>query len=89
MNLRLAKSLCGHDKNEIYVVYREENDFVYLINGKTKTIEKPKRKKQRHIQIIKNLPEEIIEMVSQKLTNETAKKIIKIYLRSIQCQKQM
>ena len=89
MNLRLAKSLCGHDKNEIYVVYREENDFVYLINGKTKTIEKPKRKKQRHIQIIKNLPEEIIEMVSQGLTNETAKKIIKHYVRSIQCQKQM
>ena len=89
MNLRLAKSLCGHDKNEIYVVYREENDFVYLINGKTKTIEKPKRKKQRHIQIIKNLPEEIIEMVSQELTNETAKKIIKHYIRSIQCQKQM
>ena len=89
MNLRLAKSLCGHDKNEIYVVYREENDFVYLINGKTKTIEKPKRKKQRHIQIIKNLPEEIIEMVSRELTNETAKKIIKHYIRSIQCQKQM
>ncbi len=89
MNLRLAKSLRGHDKNEIYVVYREENDFVYLINGKTKTIEKPKRKKQRHIQIIKNLPEEIIEMVSQELTNETAKKIIKHYVRSIQCQKQM
>ncbi len=89
MNLRLAKSLCGHDKNEIYVVYREENDFVYLINGKTKTIEKPKRKKQRHIQIIKNLPEEIIEMVSKELTNETAKKIIKHYVRSIQCQKQM
>lgn len=89
MNLRLAKSLCGHDKNEIYVVYREENDFVYLINGKTKTIEKPKRKKQRHIQIIKNLPEEIIEMVSQELTNETAKRIIKHYVRSIQCQKQM
>ena len=89
MNLRLAKSLCGHDKNEIYVVYREENDFVYLINGKTKTIEKPKRKKQRHIQIIKNLPEEIIEMVSEELTNETAKKIIKYYVRSIQCQKQM
>ena len=89
MNLRLAKSLCGHDKNEIYVVYREENDFVYLINGKTKTIEKPKRKNQRHIQIIKNLPEEIIEMVSQELTNETAKKIIKHYVRSIQCQKQM
>ena len=89
MNLRLAKSLCGHDKNEIYVVYREENDFVYLINGKTKTIEKPKRKKQRHIQIIKNLPEEIIEMVSQELTNETTKKIIKHYVRSIQCQKQM
>ena len=89
MNLRLAKSLCGHDKNEIYVVYREENDFVYLINGKTKTIEKPKRKNQRHIQIIKNLPEEIIEMVSRELTNETAKKIIKHYVRSIQCQKQM
>lgn len=90
MNLKFAKSLCGHDKDEIYVVYKEENGFVYLVNGRTKTIEKPKKKKHKHIQIIKTLPREVCEVMEiSSLTDEGIKKMIQIYLRSIQCQKQM
>ncbi len=49
-----AVSLAGHDKGQTYLIVGEENDFVYLADGKLKTIEKPKRKKKKHIQIIKS-----------------------------------
>ena len=61
------------------------------INGTNKTIDKVKKKKQKHIQVIKNLPQEVLECLSgeTEMTDELARKVTKIYLRSIQCQKQM
>lgn len=91
MKIEMAKSLCGHDKNEIYVIYKKDETFVFLINGTHKTIDKVKKKKQKHIQVIKNLPQEVLECLSDEteMTDELARKVTKIYLRSIQCQKQM
>lgn len=59
MNIYLGKSLAGHDKNHIYVIYKEESDFFFLVNGSTKTIDAPKKKNKKHIQIIKHLPDEV------------------------------
>ncbi|MEG0961831.1 MAG: KOW domain-containing RNA-binding protein [Lachnospiraceae bacterium] len=66
MNIKLAISKSGHDKGSIYVIIKEEANEYYLANGKNKTIEKPKRKKEKHIQIIKKLPKEIIEVFTQE-----------------------
>lgn len=48
----LAKSKAGHDKDAVYVIYKLDEAYVYLVDGKLKTIEKPKKKKYKHIQII-------------------------------------
>lgn len=84
MKVEMAKSLCGHDKDEIYVIYKKDDTFVFLINGTNKTIDKVKKKKQKHIQVIKNLPQEVLECLSgeTEMTDELAKKMTKIYLRS-------
>ena len=84
MKVEMAKSLCGHDKDEIYLIYKQDESFVFLINGKTKTIDKPKKKKQKHIQVIKHLPQEVLEILSdeKELSDELARKVTKIYLRS-------
>lgn len=91
MNLELAKSLCGHDKDEMYVIQSKDDTYVYLVNGINKTVDKPKKKKQKHIQIVKQFPDEVESLLKEMttLSNENAKRLIKIYLRSIQCQKQM
>ena len=83
MKVEMAKSLCGHDKDEIYVIYKRDESFVFLINGKNKTIENMKRKKQKHIQVIKNLPQEVLECLSHEteMTDELARKVTKKYLR--------
>lgn len=59
MNIYLGKSLAGHDKNHIYIIYKEEKEFYFLVNGSTKTIDAPKKKNKKHIQIIKHLPGEV------------------------------
>ena len=91
MKIEMAKSLCGHDKDEVYVIYKKDDTFVFLINGRNKTVCHMKKKKQKHIQVILNLPQEVLECLSDEteMTDELARKVTKKYLRSIQCQKQM
>ena len=42
-------SIFGHDTGEWYIVKCSDEQFVYLIDGKTKTVEKPKKKKIKHV----------------------------------------
>ena len=48
----LAKSKAGHDKGQLYVIYGVDETYVYLVDGKIRTIDKPKKKKRKHVQII-------------------------------------
>lgn len=84
MNIYLGKSLAGHDKNHIYVIYKEEKEFFYLVNGSTKTIREPKKKNKKHVQIIKNLPKEVKDMVDRldskdELLDDEVLSIVKCY----------
>ena len=49
----LASSKAGHDKNKIYVIIREEGEYVWLADGVYKCLTTPKKKRKKHIQIIK------------------------------------
>ena len=49
----IASSKAGHDKDKIYVIIREDREYVWLADGKYKTVESPKKKKRKHIQIVK------------------------------------
>ena len=48
----LAKSKAGHDKGHVYVIYEVDETYVYLVDGKIRTLSNPKKKKQKHVQII-------------------------------------
>lgn len=48
----LARSKAGHDKGKVYVIYELDETYVYLVDGKIRTKENPKKKKQKHVQII-------------------------------------
>ena len=43
-------STAGHDKGEIFYVVSRDDQFLYLANGKDRSLDKPKRKKLRHVQ---------------------------------------
>ncbi len=48
----LAESLAGHDKGHVYVILEADEAYVYLADGVIRTIERPKKKKKKHVQII-------------------------------------
>ena len=43
-------STAGRDKGEIFYVIQEDPVYLYLANGKDRTLEKPKQKKRKHVQ---------------------------------------
>ncbi len=80
MDIKLAVSRSGHDKDSLYVIIKEEANLVYLADGRLKLLEKPKKKNRKHIQIIKKLPKEITEVFTQQdFRNEEIKRAIKLY----------
>ena len=48
----LSKSKAGHDKGHLYVIYDVDETYVYLVDGEIRTIDKPKKKKRKHVQLI-------------------------------------
>ena len=48
----LAKSLAGHDKDKVYVIVGLDEQYTYLADGERKTLQSPKKKKKKHVQII-------------------------------------
>ena len=45
-------STAGRDKDELFYVIAEEEQFLILANGKDRTLEKPKLKKRKHTQVV-------------------------------------
>ena len=44
----IVVSLAGRDAGETLLVLREEENFLWLANGKRRRAERPKRKKRKH-----------------------------------------
>ena len=83
MDLMLATSKAGHDEKQVYVIIEELDNYYIVANGTTKTIEKPKKKKKIHLQLIKNLPDEVLDIYNdtKQLDDLTIKRILKVYNR--------
>ena len=62
----LATAKAGHDKNQLYIIIEEKGDSVWLADGKYKTLQHPKRKNKKHIQIWKKQTPEL-EAVRKRL----------------------
>ncbi|MGN1141708.1 MAG: 50S ribosomal protein L14 [Oliverpabstia sp.] len=61
----MAKSLAGHDKGKIYLVSGADETYVYLVDGKCRTMDRPKRKKKKHVQIDYQIPEWIQKLLEE------------------------
>jgi len=72
---RLVLSLAGHDKGRVFVILAVEAEYVILADGKYRTVEKPKRKKKKHVQYVAYRCDRLIEekQKSGKITNEMVK----------------
>lgn len=78
---RLVLSKAGRDKKHLYVVVGQiDNDYVLLSNGSTKSIDLPKKKKIKHLSILRYIDEEIISSIKScdKNTDLKIKRFLKL-----------
>ena len=73
----LAWSRAGHDKDKLYVIVKTEGEYVYLCDGRLRPVEHPKKKKIRHIQIVRQIPEELLGLNIETIKNEEIRKAIR------------
>lgn len=71
----LAKSKAGRDKDCIYVIISVNDEYVYLADGKKRTISQAKKKNRKHIQPIGKVH------CGSVTDNEEIKRVIKQYIK--------
>ncbi len=69
----LARSKAGHDTGKVYVIMNVDSTYVYLADGKIRTLDNLKMKKKKHIQIIQE------KFDVSNVTDVELKRILKIW----------
>ena len=72
------RSKAGRDKGDFFIVLSADGDYVYLANGELRKVDKPKKKKLKHLQGTEQVSEFIINKLSQglKVTNSEVRKAL-------------
>ncbi len=78
---QIVFSKCGRDKGRAFIIYDYDDEYVFIVDGDLRKLEKPKRKKKIHIQISKNVNEEIKNKIENELylLNSDIKKALAKY----------
>ncbi len=73
------EAVAGHDSGKYYVILQIDGEYVYLVDGKIRPLNRPKKKKQMHVQALSEYNQELAEKVtSGKVRDEEIKRAIKL-----------
>ncbi len=74
-------SKSGRDKGLAFIVADFDDNYVYLVDGKLRRLEKPKKKKKIHVQITKYIDTEINRKLNgnEYLIDSDIRKALKAY----------
>ena len=75
----VVKSKAGRDKGDLFIVIRTEGEFLYIANGNLRKVDRPKKKKLKHLEVtdfvsefVKNRLETLGKVTNQELRNALA-----------------
>lgn len=75
-------STMGHDAKRVYLVVAVLSpEFVLCVDGKVRTLDKPKTKRYKHVKPIAEADEETVQKIaSGKMTDTEIKKILERFV---------
>lgn len=79
----VVRATSGRESNQLFIVLSMDNDYAYLINGKTRPIEKPKRKNVKHLYSLLYKSDLVHCIEDQTITNAQVIKYLKDYNKSL------
>ena len=65
----MARSLAGRDAGVICLILREEDENVFIADGRDRRVETPKKKNRKHVRLITGENGEPIRFSGEALTN--------------------
>ena len=79
-------STAGHDQGEIFYVIGTDDQFLYLANGKDRTLDKPKRKKRKHVQKVLRSETRVAEKLihGDKVLNSELRRDLAFHAKEMQ-----
>ena len=86
----LIVSKAGRDKGQLFFVIDADEQYVYLADGKSRKLEKPKRKKRRHVQAAFQTESRIAEKIrnGDKVLNSELRRELAAYGQKFNSQNQ-
>lgn len=77
----LVYSIAGRDKGGVFVVVEQKDGFCYLVDGKVRKCDKPKKKKQKHVKSAEYTAESLREKLQngERLVNSEVRKSISTF----------
>lgn len=74
-----AVATAGHDAGKCYVIFQIENEYVYLVDGRIRTLSRPKKKKKMHLKLLEHFDQSLADKImKQSVRNEEIKRAIKL-----------
>ena len=77
----LVVSKAGRDQGQLFYVIDADEQYVYLADGKSRKLEKPKRKKRKHVQLAAQTESRIADKIrnGEKVLNSELRKELASY----------
>ena len=74
----IVKATAGRDKDKLFFVLETEGEFLLLADGKTRKLESPKRKKQKHTAFVGHCDYRVAEKIrsGDKITNSELRRAL-------------
>ena len=71
----------GRDKDKFFVIIAKEENYSFLVDGKRRKLEKPKRKKDKHVKFDGVINERLKEKLTngEKITNKEIRRALAEY----------
>lgn len=77
----IISSLAGRDKGRLFIVVETETNFVYLVDGKLRKIEAPKKKQKKHVAFAAKLGEPLAGKIlrGEKVLNSEIRRALAVF----------
>ena len=79
-------STAGHDQGELFYVISMDDQYLYLANGKDRTLDKLKRKKRKHVQKVLRSETRVAEKLihGDKVLNSELRRDLAFHAKEMQ-----
>ena len=82
----VVKSTAGRDQGELFYVLKVDGQYLMLVNGKDRTLERPKRKKFKHVAMVLRSETRVAQKISSgdKVLNSELRRDLAFISRDMQ-----